>query len=334
MAHVGYSGSAVVRAWIRIGRVLAVVALAMAMAVPVALVATGGARAGAGVIPHRADSGYRLLGGDGGVFAFGSPWVGSAASDPALCPPDTTDRSLPDGTCWSMATTPTDRGYWILNGYTGAVTAYGDAVSYGDRTSSNTGGADLWPTSIALVPTPSGHGYWMLDLGLSGLGSVRAFGDAVSYGDETTPAPPVAHAGYPVGMVATATGLGYWIVDSDGGVFAYGDATFAGSMGGKPLAAGVVGIARSATGHGYWLAASDGGVFAFGDAAFGGSMAGSPLAAPVAGIAADPFGGGYWLVGTDGGVFALGGARFEGSMAGQSLARPVFAISAVSLGLT
>jgi len=330
MGQVGdHGGAEVVRAWARLGRLLLLMALVTATAVPVALLATGGTRAGAGAV-----TGYRLLGGDGGVFAFGAPYAGSAASDPTLCPPNTTDRNLPDGTCWSMATTPTDLGYWILNAYTGAVTAYGDAVSYGDRTSSNGGGADLWPTSIALVATPSGHGYWMLDLGLSGLGSVRAFGDAVSYGDETNPATPAPHAGFPVGMVATPSGLGYWIVDSDGGVFAYGDATFDGSMAGRHLAGGVVGIARTVTGNGYWLAAADGGVFAFGDADFGGSMAGTRLAGPVTGIAADPWDGGYWLGAADGGVFALGGAPFEGSMAGRPLARPVFAISTPSLGLT
>ena len=331
MRQVMDGGSAVaLRAWVRVGRVLTVMALAMALAVPVALLGAPGVRAGAAVSPRLQQVGYRLLGGDGGIFAFGAPFAGSAASDPARCPAVTTDRDLPDGTCWSMATTPSDQGYWILNGYTGAVTAYGDAVSYGDRTASNVAGTEFWPDSIALVPTPSGHGYWMLNVGLSGLGSVLAFGDAVSYGDETTPAPPAAHAGTPVGMVSTPSGHGYWIVDSDGGVFAYGDAAFAGSMGGRPLAADVVGMARTTSGNGYWLAAADGGVFAFGDAVFGGSMAGTDLAGPVTGIVAEPFGSGYWLAGADGGVFALGGAPFEGSMAGQALARPVFAISAPS----
>ena len=38
-----------------------------------------------------------------------------------------------------------------------------------------------------------------------------------------------------VGMAATPTGNGYWLVASDGGIFTFGDATFYGSMGGKPL---------------------------------------------------------------------------------------------------
>ena len=69
----------------------------------------------------------------------------------------------------------------------------------------------------------------------------------------------------------------YWLVGSDGGVFAAGGAPFYGSMGGRPLNAPIVGIATTPVGDGYWLVASDGGIFAFGGAAFLGSMGGSPL---------------------------------------------------------
>ena len=86
-----------------------------------------------------------------------------------------------------------------------------------------------------------------------------------------------------VGMATTADGGGYWLVASDGGIFAFGDAGFWGSMGGRQLAAPVVGMAPTADGGGYWLVASDGGIFAFGDAVFSGSMGGRPLAAPVVG---------------------------------------------------
>ena len=46
-----------------------------------------------------------------------------------------------------------------------------------------------------------------------------------------------------VGMAATADGGGYWEVASDGGIFAFGDATYYGSMGGRPLHARIVGLA-------------------------------------------------------------------------------------------
>ena len=72
-------------------------------------------------------------------------------------------------------------------------------------------------------------------------------------------------------MAATPDGQGYWLVAADGGVFAFGDATFAGSMGGRHLDAPVVSIGVPADGGGYWEFASDGGVFAFGSATFAGA---------------------------------------------------------------
>jgi hypothetical protein len=86
-------------------------------------------------------------------------------------------------------------------------------------------------------------------------------------------------------MAATPDGKGYWLAASDGGVFAFGDASFYGSMGGTRLNAPVVGMAATPDGKGYWLAAADGGVFSFGSAPFEGSMGGTRLNAPVVGIA-------------------------------------------------
>ena len=74
------------------------------------------------------------------------------------------------------------------------------------------------------------------------------------------PAAPV------VGMAATHDGNGYWLVGSDGGIFAFGDAGFHGSTGGLKLNAPVVGMAATTDGGGYWLVASDGGIFNYGDA--------------------------------------------------------------------
>jgi hypothetical protein len=67
-------------------------------------------------------------------------------------------------------------------------------------------------------------------------------------------------------------------------VFAYGDATFAGSAGGTHLTSPVVGMAPTPSGRGYWLVAADGGVFAYGDATFAGSAGGTHLTSPVVGM--------------------------------------------------
>ncbi len=127
--------------------------------------------------------------------------------------------------------------------------------------------------------------------------------------------------------VTTGLATGYRLAAADGGVFAFGDAVFAGSMGGQRLASPVVGLAASPSGRGYWLAAADGGVFAFGDAVFAGSVGGRRLASPVVGLAAFPSGRGYWLAAADGGVFAFGDAVLAGSVGGRRLASPVRAIA-------
>ena len=130
-----------------------------------------------------------------------------------------------------------------------------------------------------------------------------------------------------VGIAATPDGNGYWEVGADGGVFAFGDAGFYGSMGGKPLNKPIVGMAATPDGKGYWLVASDGGVFAFGDARYSGSMGGRTLNAPMVGIAANPDGTGYWTVASDGGVFAFGDAPYFGSATGQIVGTSVVGIA-------
>ena len=76
-----------------------------------------------------------------------------------------------------------------------------------------------------------------------------------------------------VGMPATPSGQGYWLVAADGGIFAYGDAVFDGSTGAIQLNQPVVGMAPYGDDAGYWLVAGDGGIFAFGGAPFLGSPA-------------------------------------------------------------
>lgn len=297
-----------------------------------AATAASAAPAAASAVAPARSSGYWLLAGDGGVFSFDAPFFGSPAADPTKCPPNTTDRTEPNGTCWAMAATPDGGGYWILNGDTGVIYPLGNAGFHGDPSQASFPGAprDLVPNSVAIVSTPDGQSYWVLEVGSSGLGSIAPLGDAPFFGDEVNQYTP--HNGRPVGMAATPDGGGYWIVDSDGGVFNYGDAPFLGSLGARRLNAPIVAMASTADGRGYWLAASDGGVFAFGDARFAGSLAGVRLGRPIVGVAADEATGGYWLAAADGGVFAFGGAPFHGSLGGRRLNRPVFAIVAAPPG--
>lgn len=153
--------------------------------------------------------------------------------------------------------------------------------------------------------------------------------DNLVAGPALPPPPPPPHYS---GMARDASGKGYWIVGTDGGVFTFGDAPFYGSMGGKPLAAPVVGIASTPSGHGYWLASSDGGLFSFGDAGFHGSMGGKTLNAPIVSITATPSGNGYWLAAGDGGLFSFGDAGFYGSMGGKTLNASIVSMAASPTG--
>ena len=122
-------------------------------------------------------------------------------------------------------------------------------------------------------------------------------------------------------------GPGYWLAGSDGGVFAFGRAKFAGGANGTGLRAPVSGIAVTPDGEGYWLVARDGGVFAFGGAGFFGGAAGLSLNRSIMGMAATSSGRGYWLVGSDGGVFAFGDAPSLGGTAGTPLNSPVVGLA-------
>jgi uncharacterized protein DUF4185 len=130
-----------------------------------------------------------------------------------------------------------------------------------------------------------------------------------------------------VGVARTPTGLGGWVVGSDGAVFSFGDAKNFGSMAGRPLTQPVVGIAATPSGNGYWLVARDGGIFSFGDARFYGSTGAIRLNKPIVAMSATPTGRGYWFVASDGGIFSFGDAGFFGSTGG---APPYFPITGMA----
>jgi hypothetical protein len=83
--------------------------------------------------------------------------------------------------------------------------------------------------------------------------------------------------------VPDTDGRGYWLVASDGGVFAF-DAPFRGSMGGARLNKPITGMVPY--GNGYLMVAEDGGVFTFSDKTFSGSLGGNPPTRPIVAVAA------------------------------------------------
>ena len=125
-----------------------------------------------------------------------------------------------------------------------------------------------------------------------------------------------------VAITPTPNGTGYWEVEANGTVAAFGSATNYGSLSGS-LNAPIVGMASTPDGKGYWLVGSDGGIFSFGDASFFGSTGSLRLNRPIVGIASTPNGRGYWTVASDGGIFSFGNASFFGSMGGKPLNKPI-----------
>jgi hypothetical protein len=169
-----------------------------------------------------------------------------------------------------------------------------------------------------LFPTTPRQGYYIYgnDGSLGGFGN-DSYLDYLGDLSATTLNQPI------VGMATTPDGGGYWMVASDGGIFAFGDAQFHGSTGNIALNKPIVGMASTPSGNGYWLVASDGGIFSFGDAQFHGSTGNITLNKPIVGMASTPSGNGYWMVATDGGIFSFGDANFHGSTGAIKLNQPI-----------
>ena len=183
----------------------------------------------------------------------------------------------------ATSSTSDGKGFWLATN-TGQVLTAGDATFYGSPQAS---GLALAAPIVGMAP--SRHGYWLVGSD----GGVFTFGDAGYYGSTGQLNPSLLPGGSnglhlvePVeGMAATPDAGGYWLVAADGGIFAFGDAGFFGSRGGKPLDQPVTGMAATADGGGYWLVATDGGIFTYGDAAFEGSLGGGQATSRVVGMA-------------------------------------------------
>ena len=203
---------------------------------------------------------------------------------------------------FTIATGP--RGYWLV-GSDGGIFSFGAAQFYGSM-----GGTTLQRPVVGITPTTSKSGYWLV----ASDGGIFAFGDAGFFGSIPGLGLHPAGSGLPhsldapiVGMVPSRDGGGYFMVASDGGVFAFGDAKFAGSCPGIGGCAGTaVAVMPDASGNGYWLVTSDGAVYAFGDAPFFGAPA--PQSSPVVNAVATPDGGGYWVLYANGAVLSFGDA--------------------------
>jgi len=235
--------------------------------------------------------GYYVLGSDGGIFAYGAPFLGSVPGDGVRA------RAV------LMAVTPDQGGYWVL-GSDGGVFTFGDAPFLG-----SVPGLGAHAVGVDLKSSATGHGYWVLGQD----GSVYAFGDAQTFGS----LPGVGVHNQAVKLVPTPSGRGYWILGADGGIFSFGDAAFLGSLPGIGVHNTSVSMSSTSSGRGYWVLGADGGIFSFGDAQFHGSVPGIGCQTAVGvQVAATSTGNGYYVLSGDGRVFPFGDGQSYGDPSG------------------
>jgi hypothetical protein len=238
-----------------------------------------------------------------GTYPGDNVFAGSTGNTSILVDPPAASPPTP-------STSP--HGYWLV-GSDGGIFNFGSAGFYG-----STGSLQLQRPVVGIVPTADRDGYW-LD---ASDGGVFAFGDAGFFGSITGLGLHPAGSGLPnslnapiVGMVPSADGGGYFMVASDGGVFAFGDAHFAGSCPGIGGCSGpAVAVMPDATGNGYWLVTRTGNVYAFGDAPNYGSPGAQSV--PVTSAVRTPNGGGYWILFANGVIAPYGDAGDYGDAAG------------------
>ncbi len=233
--------------------------------------------------PGIGNTGYWVVGGDGGVFSYGTAgFYGSMGGKPL-------NRPMAGG-----AATPSGGGYWLVAG-DGGIFPFGNAPGYGSLPGRGINVSNI----VGMARTPNGAGYWVVGAD----GAVYAFGSAPYKGGMNGS----ALNGPIVGIASSPSGQGYWMLGSDGGIFPFGDAagikSFAGASPSFPFTA----IGAMPTSQGYWGVGSDGGVFTAGTAGFYGSTGGGSVRG-VRGFAVTNNGQGYWILSGAGVVYLFGNA--------------------------
>ncbi len=141
-------------------------------------------------------------------------------------------------------------------------------------------------------------------------------GRAYAFGD--APKLRASAHGHRVAGIVGDPRRGYWLFTTSGNVYRSSGAGWFGSAAARHAQMPIVGMAPTADGRGYWMVSSGGRVYAFGDAT---KVRGASPTRAVAGIVASPRGG-YWLFSTSGNVYRGGGAGWFGSVAAHRVRKP------------
>ena len=273
----------------------------------------GGADPVVGIAAGAGDGGW-VVTRSGRVWAFGSsPQFGSVAGA---------------GPVAGIVASATGQGYYVFTAG-GGVSAFGDAVWKGD----------MHATHLARPVTgmmPYGSGYLLVgsDGGIFDFSERPFMG---SLGSHPSPLPIL-------GIIPTPGAQGYWMFDTAGTVYSFGNALNTGdafhlpTTGGDAtfvftsLAAGTTTVTADVAGStaavtqqwtpagGYWMLASDGTVYPFGGATNYGGPSGRLDGRPAVDLEPTPTTLGYWIVDAAGHVFAFGDATPLGDVAPGVLA--------------
>ena len=201
-----------------------------------------------------ANSGYWLVGSDGGIFNFGSAaFYGSTGSL-------TLQRPV-------VGITPTNdnNGYWLVASDGGVfVTAMPPSWDR-YRASACIQPVRALPHSlnqpiVGIVPSANGQGYYMV----AADGGVFAFNSTFAGS-----CPGIGGcSGAAVAVAPDASGKGYWLATSTGQIYSFGNAKYFGAPG--PQTSPITSMVRTPDGGGYYIIDALGQVFAYGDAVWRG----------------------------------------------------------------
>jgi hypothetical protein len=210
----------------------------------------------------------------------------------------------------------TAQGYWLA-------ASDGGIFSFNRMFYGSTGSIKLNQPVVGMAATHDDGGYWLAARD----GGVFTFGDAGWFGSLPSEG---AHVDNVVAIVSDPATGGYYLIGSNGAVWAFHAPSFGTLLGYN--ANNIVGGALTPDDQGMYLVSSTGVVYSLqGDGSFQGDISAVHLNAPIISMTVDPATGGYWLLGGDGGVFSFN-APFYGSTGSIKLNKPVVGMTATGDG--
>jgi Carboxypeptidase regulatory-like domain len=241
-------------------------------------------------IPNvRAGAGYSVTASDSGFISFSIAGVAVGYASPS--PQNFSLMPNANGGTGAVSGTVTS----TLGGIAVAGARVTDSSSGGTATTDNHGNytlANLAPGSHSL--TASAATFTTSQLQLAGVTA-----------GQTSPGPRFS--------LAPITG-GYSILNTAGGIYSFGDATYWGNLIDHRYPGPAVGLAETPSGHGYNILTTAGAIYSFGDANYFGNLLDHRYPGPATALSYTPNGGGYAILNSAGGIYTFGDAGYYGNL--------------------